>query len=63
MDTEKIIKMKKESEEFMRKAFCSENAEILVPDRIKDFEISSVVKLETGDSRGTLYIGRLTEKK
>jgi len=48
-------RQKKEIEDFFKLAFCGESAEVIVD--TKEFELQSVVKIVTGDKRGTIHIG------
>ena len=49
--------MTKEIEKFYKEAFFAKSAEVITND--KDFKIISVVKIITGDSRGTVYYAKV----
>ena len=43
-------------EAFYKDAFCANSAEVVYPFSPHDFIIEGVVKIETGDKRGIIYI-------
>lgn len=51
----------KEIEEFFKDAFCAKSAEILFED-VNDFSVGNVIKINTGDKRGTIYIAYVFPK-
>ena len=56
-DHDKLV----EIEKFYKDAFCGKSARVL--DSIDGFDVGGVVEIDTGDKRGIMFVGILTQKE
>lgn len=53
-------KKRKEVENYFKDALCAESVEIIMPNNI-EYDVSAILKVVTGDKRGTFYLAKIVK--
>ena len=62
-DKEEIARKEKAVCGFYGEAFCGKSARIVRPSEERRFKVTGVMEIETGDTRGTIFVATVEEVK